>query len=206
MNTALPQTSFVCVKNGMSVSIEAGISAMGVGLDVENLCRDFVFERVEERFSAPLGYGHTELVNGLLNLGHRLRLVEQTLHWKKPPLSLNPLPAPKITDTHYEIFFEEGFLRFQVPERSTAWLTLFLIKPQFRRRGIGFKKFCELSDALEMCGIETQYGRPAPTRLERRIELDTAALMRMYLRNPHFQRVGDREWIVRRKEPVTPFS
>lgn len=200
MNAEPSLTSVARVKKGMSASIiEAGILAMGHGLDAENLCRDFIFDRMEEKFSAPLDYGYSGLVDGLLNLGHRLRLVEQTLHWKKPLLSLNPLPPPRITETHYEIFFEEGFLRFQISEKSTAWLTLFWIYPPFRRQGIGSRKFCELSDALEVSGIETQYGRPAPTRLERRIELDAPALMKMYLQTGRFQRVGNGEWIVRRK-------
>jgi hypothetical protein len=186
----------------VSASLQTGISIIGAAFDAECLSRNFIFDRMEDKFSSPLDYGHSELVDGLLNLGHRVRFVEQTLHWKKPPLSLNPLPAPKITENHSEIFFDEGFLRFQLPEKSTAWLTLFWIHPPFRRKGIGSRKFCELSDALEACGIETQYGRPAPTRLERRIELDAPALMKMYLKTGHFQQVGEGEWIIRRKAPV----
>ncbi|MEP6668040.1 MAG: hypothetical protein ABJF10_02745 [Chthoniobacter sp.] len=160
--------------------------------------RQFELTGVDEEHSEPIGYGHGKIIDNLLDLGHRLRLVTMICLYRRPVGGVGILPTLEMPETSYELPFTEGFFRFQLAEPTIAKLTVFHIHPSFQGQGIGKRKFRQLSDDLEACGVETQFGKPCPiVHLDAIHAMTPKQLIQFYIRAaPLFRDAGD-GWIVR---------
>ena len=155
---------------------------------------------LEDEDLGPVPRGRTTILDRLCDLGYDVRQVRVTLFYRRPLLHTGLLPAFTHVEHEYHLPFAEGYLRFELPEPRTALVKLFHVVPEHQGRMIAARRFRQLSDDLERCGVQRQFGRPCPAcHLPSLKRLTPERLMKFYLRAAPFRKATN-GFIVREEQ------
>src|ERR1700678_1376295 len=96
---------------------------------------------VEDEFLGSVPRGRATIIDRLRDLGYDVCRVAVRFHYRRPLLSTGFFPNFPHVEEDYHLPFDEGYMRFDLPEPTVAYIKLFHVFPEHQGRIIAARRF-----------------------------------------------------------------